>query len=557
MTTVADRVLVARVLALDARGTVGAAIAIRGDRVMRVGTEADVLALRGPDTRVHELRGATIIPGFNDTHAHMDAEGLKTLRPSLAGCRSVADVLARIAALAASTPRGEWILTMPVGEPPFYFGGPAALAERRMPARHELDAAAPDHPVCILPPSGYWSGPPCHTAMNSAALALCGVDRARPARAPGVDVLRDERGEPTGVVVDHNFPAVARLDVTAGVPGFTAADRLEAIRRAQRLYHAVGTTSIFEGHGCAPDVIAAYRALRERGELTMRTGLVVSPVWDTRAEAERGMRDALAYARGLGLGDDLLRVTGVHVAHGGDGAIAELARRDPGNLGWSNHVLQANGAAEFEALAMLAARHDVRLFTLVVDRLAEMLPVLERVDRRHGLRGRRWVIEHMSTAALDDLRRLPALGVGVTLIPEYHLWKFGARYLDLDAPAADLTVPARQLHDLGVPVAAGTDNSPYDPLGVVRALATRVERTTGRVIGPNGRIDVELALRLMTVAGAWLTGEERVKGPLSPGCYADLAVLGRDPLATPPDELEGIDRVATMVGGRWVHGALD
>jgi hypothetical protein len=132
----------------------------------------------------------------------------------------------------------------------------------------------------------------------------------------------------------------------------------------------------------------------------------------------------------------------------------------------------------------------------------------------------------------------------------------GARYLDLDPARADLTVPARQLHELGVPVSAGTDNSPYDPLGVVRALVTRVERPTGRVIGPGGRVRAEVALRLMTVAGAWLTGEEGVKGPLIPGFYADLAVLSLDPLTTPADGLAGIACVATMVGGRWVHGGL-
>lgn len=552
----ADRILLAHVVTLDDGGTEAEAIAIGGDRVLRAGPRHDILRLRGPETLVTDLGGATIVPGFNDTHAHMDAEGLKTLRPSLGDARSVADVLARIEALAADEPPGAWVVTMPVGESPFYFGGPAALAERRMPTRHELDRVAPNHLVCILPPSGYWSLPPCHTALNSLALRACGIDRTTAPRARGLEIVRDERGEPTGVIVDHNFPSIARLDLTAAVPGFSPDERLEATRRAMRLYHARGTTSIYEGHGCAPDVIAAYRTLRERGELTMRVGLVVSPLWASVAEAEDAMRGWLAYARGSGLGDSLLRVSGVHVAYGGEPSHARLAQANPANLGWSNHVLQANDPRDFEELAMLAARYDLRLHTLAVDRLPEILAILERVDRRHGIRARRWVVEHLSTAHLEDLSRLATLGLGVTLIPAHHLWKVGARFLDLDDRARDLVVPARRLHELGVPVAAGTDNSPFDPLSALRALTTRRERTTGRIIGEGGRVSNEVALRLMTVAGAWLTFEERVKGPLAPENYADLAVLSRDPLTTPGDELETITCLATMVGGRFVHGDM-
>ena len=106
------------------------------------------------------------------------AEGLKLARPSLSGARSIPDVLARISELARTRPAGTWIVTMPIGEPPYYFSGPEALAERRMPTRQELDRAAPDHPVCILPPSGYWGSLPCYSALNTAGLRLNGIDCA-------------------------------------------------------------------------------------------------------------------------------------------------------------------------------------------------------------------------------------------------------------------------------------------------------------------------------------------------------------------------------------------
>ncbi len=116
-------------------------------------------------------------------------------------------------------------------------------------------------------------------------------------------------------------------------------------------------------------------------------------------------------------------------------------------------------------------------------------------------------------------------------------------------------MPARALLELGVPVSVGTDNIPYDPVITLWAMVARQERRTGRVVGEGGRVPPDQALRLMTVAGAWLTFDEQVKGPLAPGYHADLAVLSRDPLDTPFGALRGIDCLVTMVGGRFVHGA--
>ena len=138
-----------QVLTMEPGAAPARAVALAGGRVLAVGSEAEVARTRTADTRVIDLGGRTVLPGLVDAHAHMEREGLKTLRPSLAHATCIADVLAVVAAEAARTPPGRWIVTMPVGRPPFYFGGPSNLAERRMPNRHELDAVAPDHPVYL------------------------------------------------------------------------------------------------------------------------------------------------------------------------------------------------------------------------------------------------------------------------------------------------------------------------------------------------------------------------------------------------------------------------
>jgi predicted amidohydrolase YtcJ len=549
----AGQVLFGRVLTLDDRSTVAEAVAVRENRIVGVGSRSEMIRLC-PGARTVDCDGV-IIPGFNDAHAHMDTEGLRDHFPSLAGAQSINDVLTRIAAHAAHTPRGQWVVTMPIGEPPFYYGGPDVLAEKRMPDRNELDRVAPDHPVCILPPSSYWGLIPCHAAVNSRALAALGIDRDRQPRIPGIEILRDDRCEPTGVFIERNFPDAMQLDLLAGIPQVTSADRRAGIVKAMRAYHAHGVTSIYEGHGCATEILGAYRELHQQGQLTMRVGAVVSPTWATLEDANRQMSDWMAYAQGSGLGDDWLRISGLFVNYGGDPAVGSLALADSHNLGWSCYVRQANDPATFEALCLLAARHDLRLHTIVIDKMHEIVPILQRVDTQFSIRSKRWVLEHVSLANMEDLAALKSLGVGVTLIPEFHLAKAGGRFAKLDDEACARVAPAAQLAQLGVPVSAGTDNSPVNPFATMRAMMTRQERVTGRVLGKAARASAELALRCLTVNGAWLTFEENVKGAIRAGNYADLAVLSGDPLATPADRLERLSCIATMAGGRFVHGA--
>jgi predicted amidohydrolase YtcJ len=555
MDTVADVILHnGRVLTFDDARSRAEAIVVSGERIVAVGGPDVVGAWRGPATRLIDLRGACVIPGFNDTHAHMEREGLKRQRLSLAGAASVAEILARVRAAAAMAPAGEWIVTMPVGEPPHYFGAVDGLAEKRMPTRQELDAVAPDNPVYIPGLFGNWGHPPGHTVLNSRALALNRITATSCPRCKGVELVCDAvSGEPTGLIVEHNTRPTVEFDLLPAVPRFSFAERLEGLRRSMQLYNACGTTSIYEGHGSAPEMIAVYRALWERGELTTRVGLVVSPSWADVAEANKAMRDWLSTARGRGMGDPWLCISGVHIAYGGDPIVAALARANLPDTGWSGFVEQAWTADEFRDMCFLAAEHDLRLHTIVSDSLHAIVPVLEAIDGRYPLAGRRWVIEHVGRARMEDLRALGRLGVHVTTIPTYFLWKGGRAYLD-EPDGGEMVVPHRHMLDLGLPLAIATDNIPYDPFFTLWVTTTRHERTTGRVIGPGQCLDVATALRLFTVAGAWLTFDEGWKGPLRSGFAADLAVLSDDPTAMPPERLRDLACRMTMVGGRIVHG---
>ncbi len=168
-----------------------------GGRIVRVGADEHVRAVAGPDTRVVDLRGQTVVPGFIDTHPHTFGRSGRSLRsPSLVGLRSVRAITEAVAREAAVTPAGEWIVTTPIGEPPDYFHLPESLDEQRWPTRTDLDAVAPRHPVYI--PIGIWPYP---VIFNSVALTRLGITASGPPDPRGVRIERDPAsGEPTGLV---------------------------------------------------------------------------------------------------------------------------------------------------------------------------------------------------------------------------------------------------------------------------------------------------------------------------------------------------------------------
>lgn len=546
----------ARVLTFDDANPRASAVALAGERILAVGGDELREQCCGPATRVIDLERRGLIPGFNDTHAHMEREGLKRQRPTLAGARSVGEILSRVREAAAKARSDEWVVTMPVGDPPYYFGGVETLAEKRMPTRQELDQAAPDNPVYIPALFGNWGHPPGHTALNSRGIALNKLTRDSCPRCAGVELVCDPvSGEPTGHIVEQNTRPTAEFDLLPAVPRFGLTERLAGVKLSMQLYNACGTTSIYEGHGSAPETISVYRALWERGELTTRVGLCISPTWDDVTEARKAMRDWLAYARGKGLGDPWLRISGVHIAYGGNRAAAEVARANLPDTGWAGFVEQAWTAAEFRELCFICAEHDLRMHTIVTDALHEVVPVLEAINERHPLSGRRWVIEHIGRARLQDLRTLKRLDVLVTTIPTYFIWKGGRNYLS-ETDGGEMVVPHRHMLEIGLPLAIATDNIPYDPFFTLWVTTTRHERTTDRIIGPNQCLDAETALRLFTVNGSLLTFDEDWKGPLRPGFAADLAVLSEDPTAIPPERLKDLTCALTMVGGKIVHSAI-
>lgn len=539
------------VLTLDRASRVAEALAVRGGRIAAVGSSAEVLPHAGPGTRRIDLRGRTVIPGFLDAHPHMDREGLKQRGGiPIAGLRSVAEIVEVVRRAAEATPPGQWIVLMPMGGPPEdYVSRPDDLREGRFPTRHDLDAVAPRNPVYTRSVWGWWSRRPFPSVANSLALERAGITRDTPAPY-NVEILKDARGEPTGVFLERNYAPVLEYTLFQCLPRFTLADRVEGVAVGSAAYSALGTTEAYEGHGLTPAVIRAYRQVHAQGRLTLRMQVPWSV--PTAALGDREVRDLLYHYAGVaseaGLGDDLLRVEGITL-DAADPQVAALIARGYPYEQWAGHFYQALPFDRFVALGTEAARLGLRVNCLVCYDLEFVLRAYEAIDREVPIRERRWTAIHVVRATADQLRRMKALGLVATVTPGF-MWMASDRF-GLDRLGEEGT-PLRALLDAGIPTALSTDNVPCSMLFALWEALARWDQDSKRRLGPS-RLGREEALRLAVQAGHLLTWSEDRRGSLEVGKDADLVVLGDNPLTCPEDRIKDLSVDLTMVGGRIVH----
>lgn len=545
-----------KVLTLDGQSRIVSAVAIDGERIAAVGGDAQIGTLIGPATEVVELGGDTVIPGLVDGHAHLDREGLKTQLPSLAGLDSIEALVERLAALARRTPPGQWIVTMPLGDPPEYRSAPAMFLEGRLPERRDLDRASRSHPIFIRPPWGYWSRQlPLIGIANTKALALAGVDRSTRSPTPQLEMERDPRGELTGRILEHTHMPIAEFTLFRLAPGFAATQREAALAESMRLYNAVGTTSVFEGHGVAPEVMGAYQKLHERGALNVRAHLVFSPSWSAVSTEDVGimLRSWASWLRGKGLGDGWLRMAGIYAEIDAAPDEARLRASCAPQTGWAGFCYDSGLPREaVRSLLIEAARNGIRVCGI----WANLLELFAEADRVASIADQRWVLGHQSILDDGQISRIRDLGIALTLHTNAHIYKRGDEFRAQVGPEREhLIVPVRKLLDAGIITALSTDNVPVSMFHPVWHTVARIPRGSGRVIAPEQAITREEALRLATHHGAALSFEEDVKGSIAVGKLADLVVLDNDPLLVDLEHLPALRAKRTIVGGKVVYQA--
>ncbi|MCC6001217.1 MAG: amidohydrolase family protein [Pararhodobacter sp.] len=553
MTQQADLILHGASCVDPAEAREGDAVAVRGDRILAVGPSRVIAAMAGSHTRMIDCAGCTLLPGLIDGHAHMDREGLKSILPSLAGAGSVQEVMARIADEAARREPGEWIVTMPLGTPPLYLDGHDPFGDGTLPSRHDLDRAAPRNPVYIRPIWGYWSNrSPLVSIANTLALTAAGIDATSASPSAQVTVERGSDGLPTGRFLEDTRMSVVEMSLMAAAPGFTLSDRIGALESAMQVYNGFGTTSVYEGHGAAADVIAAYQHVRATGRQSVRASLVLSPAWGADPASDdipRMLRNWAGWAAGRGFGDDWIRLQGVYAEQ--DGSIERALRAGAApQTGWAGFNYDSSlPPALMHEFLLEAARNRFRVSTIFADVSAHFA----RIDRQFPIADLRWARGHISTLTASEIAEARDLGLVLVTHTNRHIAKMGSAHLARLGPeGANRIVPLRSLHDAGVPVALGSDNLPPSLFWPIADTVFRRDQTTGDVIAPDQALSRVEALAAATRGGAWLLGAEDRLGRIAPGYLADIIAIDGNVLTMDEPSLRSAIARTVIVGGKDV-----
>jgi predicted amidohydrolase YtcJ len=537
-----------RAVCCDGAGTVAAALAVRDGRITAVGSQTDVLRLRGPGTRTIDLAGGSVLPGIIDSHLHLAWWALAsppvTLDLRAPAASSLADVQALVTAAAAERPAGTWIRGRGWREDAL-----AGLSELG-PRAVDLDAVAPEHPVALE----HWS---YHALWaNRAALAAAGVTRSTPDPDGGAIVRDPATGEPTGVLHEAAADLVRRA-----IPEPSAAERRAAIAAAARRLLALGVTSITDP--CVtPELARDYIALRRDGELPLRVGMLLHWDWPSVTSTSEGLRRALRHAPvASGLGDERLYVAGVKLFADGVPTLGTAWMSQPYAGGTVGSLVTTGGddaerVRELRALVLEAHRHRLqvqvhatgdRACAAVADAFVDAIDA-DPWDARH-------VVIHANFLSAADARRLAARGCGAN-VNMLIKWQASDTLRPLlDDARWQRNMPARTLVDAGLHVADSSDAPISDPdwRQGVETLVRRRARGSGALSGPAERLTREQGLRAWTAAAAYHQHAEHVRGTLEPGKIADLVVLAEDVLEVPDEALHALTPVVTVLGGEVVH----
>jgi hypothetical protein len=407
---------------------------------------------------------------------------------------------------------------------------------------------------------GYWDKPPITSVANSYALKLANITRDTVPPYPGIKIDKDPgTGEPTGIFIENSFVGSVEFTLMKVVPRFSYENRINALRDSLRAYLSVGTTSVYEGHGVAPEIIAVYKDLHSKGELLVRAYLVISPTpGKSASELEEAIRDWALYASGKGFGDSMLKIGGIFIEDPENNPhVARLRAQEAPYTAWAGFYYDAPSPEKVRAMVYLAVKYGLRVNTINVDSksLDGILALFEEINKTYPLKERRWVVNHARTFNATQIERIKNLELIPEVIPaKSSIWKGGsARLKALPADRRGELAPYKSLLRAGLPVVFATDNSPYNPFITLWAAIARKDKDTLEVINPAEKLTREEALRCMTLHGAYVTFEEKVKGSLEKGKYADLAVLREDYLTIPEERIKDIEVIMTMVGGVIVY----
>jgi predicted amidohydrolase YtcJ len=541
-----------KVVTVDPKFSIHQALAVQGGRILRVGSDAEVLRTRGPATQVVDLGGKVVLPGLIDSHVHPNSACMTEFDHPIPVMETIADVLAYVKDRAKVLPRGAWVEVHQV----FI----TRLREQRYPTRAELDEAAPDHPVVFA------TGP--DASLNSLALKESGIGKDFKVSdgGPGYAEKDPATGEPTGIL--RSCTRYVKSQPSGRQP--EERDRVERLLELIQDYHAAGLTAIADRDASAGD-IERYRKLRDAGKLSLR--IAVSQHVDTIGDIEKVRERIRRIGRDpLCQPDARLRIVGIKTYLDGGMLTGSAYMREP----WGVSRIYAIKDPKYRGVLFIPRERLLPLVQTAAESglqftahsvgdgaVHTLLDVYEEVERTLPLRKTRPCITHANFQSAETPAKAARLGVVLDIQP---VWL----YLDTRTLVAQFGTdrlrwfqPLRSLFEAGAVAGGGSDHmqkigarravNPYDPfLGMATTITRRAKWYDGQ-LHPEESLSREQALRFYTINNAHLLFLEDKVGSLEEGKLADLVVIDTDILTCPEEQIARTQVLRTYVEGKLVY----
>ena len=513
-----------KVVTVDAAFHVQQAFAIKGDKFIAVGTNRKVKALAGKGTRLADLKGAMVVPGFADMHDHLfNACRFMWRGVDMIGVTSLAELQSRLKKAVAVAKPGQVVFTT------------LGWTVRPAPTRKELDQVSTETPIVLI---GTRRG---SAVYNNAALKLAGISKENPTFA-GKPVSKDASGEPTGAFSE--YPTCALL-LERLIPPMSQAEQEEVIIRGLRERNALGITSIRD-LSIWPDAVRAYQRVWQKGQLTGRVAFGIEfPDHENTAVHIENMGISHPF------GDHWLRIDST------------------GEEPWTPGTMALKPYTE---LMLTLNRLDWRPCPHVcADRVRKIdadtatnahLDAFEAADRVSSIKDKRWYMEHTPFATPEQIDRMAKLGVIICVNDHGYYEPLPPPYPQEKERLAHQT-PIRSLLDKKIVVICGSDYRgpasdemrPNNPMIFFSLYVTRKAKD-GKPLAAAEKISRQEALRIVTANAAYATFEEKIKGSIEPGKLADFVILSQDLMTVQDDQILDTKPLATFVGGKKVYPAL-
>lgn len=543
-----------KIVTVDKAFTIAEALAVKDGKILAVGTDEQVLKLRGSTSVVNDLEGKMLLPGLIDTHQHTLSAATSEFEHPIPAIKTVADIIDYVKLRAKVTPKGEWIWVRDVF--------PTRLKEHRFPAKAELDSASSDHPVIFAP-----FGVSPAVSMNNAALAALSIDKDFSPEHPG-DILRDDSGEPTGIVKNHwRYIKDDPWETTA------FQDRRTQYRKMMHIYNSVGLTTVVDRNTFA-EVAEFYQRIANSSQATVRISLFHA--------LDTGADNSMSSIR-----KEIKRIAKLPL-HRAPGPLVQLVGvktfSDGGILSGSAYMLEPWGKSHIHQIS--DPEYRGKLF-LPEERLQEMMKTAVReglqftahavgdgavtevvkayvtANKTVAIKGSRSSITHGNFMSPWVIEKMAEMGVVADIQPAWFYLDSYALLQQFGNERLRYFQPLQSLFKAGVVVAGGSDHwaledsynaiNPFNPFLGMWITVARKARYVDKPVHPEEGLTRQQALQMYTANAAFALARESDIGSLEKGKLADFVVIDRDILTCPIDAIRETRVLRTYLGGKQVY----